>query len=221
MNAAAVIVAAGAGRRFGGRRPKQFLLLAGKPLLYWSLRAFERTPTVRSIVLVVAPDFIKWAVSFLSRSKGRKPVTVVAGGRERSDSVRNGILACGASADVILIHDAARPLVTPGVISRVAKAARRTGAALAAWPVPDTIKESRGKRVRRTVPRDGLWLAQTPQGFRRDVAVRLFRRPTRALTDDVQWAERAGVPVELVSASPMNFKVTLPEDFVLCRRLLA
>jgi 2-C-methyl-D-erythritol 4-phosphate cytidylyltransferase len=102
----------------------------------------------------------------------------------------------------------------------VARAARRTGAALAAWPVPDTIKASRGKRVRRTVPRDGLWLAQTPQGFRRDVADRLFRRPTRSLTDDVQLAERAGVPVELVPASSMNFKVTLPEDFALCRRLL-
>lgn len=169
---------------------------------------------------------VLWAEKFVRREKFSKVCAVVAGGAERADSVKNGVRACPSGWDVVLIHDAARALVSSDVISKVALAARKTGAALAAWPVPDTLKRARSGPggaflVERTVPREGLWLAQTPQGFRRDVAERLFRGASpRGITDDVQLAERAGVPVALVAASPANFKVTLPEDFRLCAALL-
>lgn len=224
MKAAVVVVAAGRGARFGAGLPKQFRLMAGKPLLLLSLKAFEKTPSVSAVVLVVAPDRAAWAGRFIRRERLRKVSAVVAGGKERAESVRNGVRACPPGADVVLIHDAARALVTPDIADRVARAAVRTGAALAAWPVPDTLKMARGGKrllVRRTVPRGGLWSAQTPQGFRADLARRLFSRPSPAdITDDVQLAERAGLPVELVPASPANFKVTLPEDFRLCAALL-
>jgi 2-C-methyl-D-erythritol 4-phosphate cytidylyltransferase len=224
MKACAVVVAAGRGARFGGPRPKQFLAVRGKPLLYWSLRALQRTPAVTSIVLVLAPDRVRWGERFVRRERLSKVSTVAAGGAERSDSVRKGVAAAPPEAEVVLVHDAARALVTPDIVRRVALAARRTGAALAAWPVPDTLKLSAGRasapRVRRTVSRRDMWLAQTPQAFRRDVARRLFSRKAAGVTDDVQLAERAGVPVALVPAAPSNFKVTLPEDFALCRALL-
>jgi 2-C-methyl-D-erythritol 4-phosphate cytidylyltransferase len=225
MRACAVVVAAGRGARFGAARPKQFLPLKGRPLLYWPLRAFERTPAVKAIVLVLAPEHVAWGERFIRTNRLSKVMAVVAGGAERSDSVRKGVAAAPADADVVLVHDAARALVTPDIILKVARAAAKKGAALAAWPLPDTLKEAHPSakgpfRVKRTVPRAGLWLAQTPQGFRRDVADRLFSRPAPAATDDVQMAERAGLPVELVPAAPSNFKVTLPEDFILCRALL-
>lgn len=225
MKAAAVVVAAGRGTRFGASRPKQFLPLKGKPLLHWSLRAFQRAGDVAAVVLVVPADRLDWAAGHCRRERLTKVVTVVPGGAERSDSVRNGVMACPADADVLLIHDAARALISPDVISKVARAAAKRGAALAAWPVPDTLKLAGEKgsfsRVKKTVPRAGLWLAQTPQAFRRDVARKLFSKPApRGLTDDAQLAERAGIPVELVPASSANFKVTLPEDFRLCAALL-
>ncbi len=221
----AVLVAAGHGSRFGARRPKQFLPLLGKPLLYWALRALQRTSCVREIVLVLAPEYVSWGERFARREKLHKVKAVAPGGAERSGSVRSGVAALSGGADVVMIHDAARAMVTPDIVERVARAAFKTGAALAAWPVPDTLKLSDGKsmgpRVRRTIPRRDMWLAQTPQGFRRDVAAKVFSRPAPDATDDVQLAERAGVPVALVAASPSNFKVTLPEDFALCRALLS
>jgi 2-C-methyl-D-erythritol 4-phosphate cytidylyltransferase len=223
MSASVVLVAAGHGKRFGpaSRRPKQFKPLLGKPLLYWPLRTFQKTPAVKSVVLVLSRDYLSWAPRFLRREGLAKVSAVVEGGRERADSVRNGARAVPSDASVVLVHDAARALVTPELVERVIRAAEKTGAALAAWPVSDTIKRSDGgARVRATLPRKDLWLAQTPQGFRRDVARKIFFRRGPALTDDVQWAERAGLPVELVAGSSWNFKVTYPEDFKLCEAIL-
>jgi 2-C-methyl-D-erythritol 4-phosphate cytidylyltransferase len=221
-----VLVAAGKGRRFDpeARRPKQFLPLAGRPLLWWPLDVFERTPAVSRVAVVLPGDSLAWGRRALRRWGFRKVTAVVAGGAERADSVRAGVSALPPETDVLLVHDAARALVERPVVERVIEATRRAGAALAAWPVPDTVKMSDGDvahpRVRRTVSRRDLWLAQTPQGFRRDVAAKVFRRRGRAVTDDVQWAERLGVPVALVLGSPRNFKVTHPEDLELCRAIV-
>jgi 2-C-methyl-D-erythritol 4-phosphate cytidylyltransferase len=227
MSVTVVLVAAGHGRRFGSNRPKQFKPLLGRPLLYWPLKTFENTPSVKSVVLVLSPDYVDWAPGFLRRSKLRKVAVVAVGGRERADSVRAGVSAVPAGTSVVLVHDAARALVSRDVVERVIRAARRSGAALAAWPVPDTVKQAEGGRrkarafVGRTIPRKGLWLAQTPQGFRAGVAKQLFGGNGRPpLTDDVQLAERAGRRVELVLGSARNFKVTLPEDFKICEALL-
>jgi 2-C-methyl-D-erythritol 4-phosphate cytidylyltransferase len=222
-SASVVLVAAGRGRRFGA--PKQFENLLGRPLLYWSLLPFEKTPGVREVVLVVAQDRLVWARRFVRRAGLKKVRTILAGGRERADSVRAGLGAVSPEADVVLIHDAARVLVSRDLIERVATAARRTGAALAARPVPDTVKAVVRKRarffVKGTVPRAGLWLAQTPQGFRSDVARRIAARLTSSLTDDVQAAERLGIPVEIVPGAAANFKVTVPEDLDLSRVILS
>lgn len=217
-----VLVAAGTGRRFG--KAKQFQSLGGHPLLYWPLRTLERTPSVVEVVLVVAEDRGAWARRFVQRSRLKKVRAIVPGGRERADSVRAGLAVVSSGMDVVLIHDAARALVSRDVVERVAVAARRTGAALAARPVADTVKGAITKQgrsfVKRTVSRAGLWLAQTPQGFRADVVLRIAPRLSSAMTDDVQTAEKLGIPVEMVLGSARNFKVTVPEDFELCRVLL-
>jgi 2-C-methyl-D-erythritol 4-phosphate cytidylyltransferase len=228
--ACAVIVAAGRGKRFGpaGERPKQFRILGGRPLLAWAVEAFERATSVNSLVLVTSPGFMDFLKNLVRRRGWRKVRAVVPGGAERADSVSAGLAAAPEEADVVLIHDAARPLVTAEIVDRVAGAARRTGVALAAWPVPDTLKlasPARGRfapspLVKTTISRKGLWLAQTPQAFRRDRLRALLRRPPGGkFTDDVQWAESRGWPVELVPASPRNFKVTRPEDWDMCRDL--
>lgn len=221
MAVGVVLVAAGRGRRFG--KPKQFESVAGRPLYQWPLRVMERHPAVAAVVIVVPAERAVGVRRAMGRARFRKVVAVVPGGAERLDSVRAGLRVLPSSVDVVLVHDAARALVDAGVVTRVIAGARRSGAALAAWPVPDTVKESsaRGGRfwVRRTVPRTGLWLAQTPQGFRRALSRTLFET-AGPLTDDVQALERAGRPVELVLGSARNFKVTVREDIALCRALL-
>lgn len=226
MSVSVIVVAAGSGKRFGAknRALKQFQPLRKRPLLYWSLRVFEKTPAVSEIVLVV-PSGRLAAVEKMIRSWTFKKIrSVVAGGGERSESVANGYAAVSSRTDTVLVHDAARPLVSREIVDRVIAASRRTGAALAGWPVPDTLKSVRGGKrvwVTGTIPRSHLWLAQTPQGFRRDVAEKLFapgRRP--ALTDDVQLAEKKGYPVEMVKGSPVNLKVTFQEDLWMCDSFL-
>lgn len=216
------MLAAGAGRRFG--KQKQFLSLNGRPLFHWPLSTFHRVVSVTQVALVVPADRVVWARRYAARHGFKKVAAVVAGGAQRADSVRRGLAALDAQYDVVLIHDSARALVTADIVNRVANAARKTGAALAARPVADTIKTGREKGgrfyVKRTIPRAGLWLAQTPQGFRRDAAERVAPRLSSSLTDDVQAAERLGIPVELVVGSAVNFKVTVPEDFQMCRALV-
>lgn len=221
MAVGVVLVAAGRGRRFG--KPKQFQPVAGRPLYQWPLRVFERMAAVKAVAIVVPAERAAAVRRAVARAGFRKVTAVVPGGAERLDSVRAGLRALPPAATTVLIHDAARALVDAGVVARVIAGVRRSGAALAAWPVPDTVKEAtlRGGRpwVRRTVPRAGLWLAQTPQGFRRDLARSLFEA-AGPLTDDAQALERSGRPVELVPGSSRNFKVTVPEDIALCRALL-
>jgi 2-C-methyl-D-erythritol 4-phosphate cytidylyltransferase len=223
VSCAVVLVAAGTGRRFG--KAKQFQRLGGQPLLYWPLRTFDGTPCVKDVVLVVAADRLAWGRRFVKRAGFKKVRAVVSGGRERADSVRAGLAAVSPEIDVVLIHDAARALVSRDIVERVSAAAQRNGAALAARPVADTVKGAvaKGNRsfVKRTIPRGGLWLAQTPQGFRADVAARIAPRLSSSLTDDVQAAERLGIPVEIVLGSAQNFKVTVPEDFELCRAIFS
>ena len=222
MPVAVVVVAAGEGRRFGG--PKQWRIVAGHPLVYWPLKTLEGVPLVKEIVLVSSADRLSFATTFVKRCGFKKVFRVVSGGAERSDSVRAGLRAVSEGISVTLVHDAARALVSRVVVERVALAAHRSGVALAARPVTDTVKHGQFREgrcyVTRTVPRENLWMAQTPQGFRADVLKKMGTQRVARLTDDVQWAERLRIPVELVEGSVMNFKVTIPEDFKLCRKLL-
>ena len=222
MSTGVVLLAAGTGRRFGGRTAKQFLPLNGEPLFLRSLRVFLSVPSVREIALVGAPRSLDSLRRRLPRLPARVRLTLVEGGAFRGASVRNGVRALSDKATVVLVHDAARPMITADVVRRVERAARRTGAALAAWPLSDTLKDGRGgRRVKRTVPRDGLWLAQTPQGFRRGRPLDCLLAPRPDATDDVALAERRGLPVEIVEGSASNIKVTYPHDLKVCRALLA
>lgn len=206
----AIVVAAGAGMRFGAA--KQFTLLRGKSVLERSLDALTSHPEVDEIILVVPPGKVdaRW------RRRSRKVVAVVRGGRRRQDSVGRGFerLESGP-ADIVLVHDGVRPLVGPEVISRVVAKARECGAAVAAIPVEDTIKETAGGMVVRTLERTNLSRAQTPQAFRRAV---LERALTKARedgfygTDEAALVERTGHPVAIVLGDPKNIKITTAAD---------
>jgi len=209
-----VLVAAGRGERMGGTRPKAFLNLGGRPLLLWSALAFEAVPEVSAIVAVVPREEVAAARSLLERV--RKVVGVVAGGERRQDSVRAGLEAAPEGfAGIVLVHDAARPLVEGGLIRAVIRAAIDAGAAVPLMEVVDTIKNVRGGRVLGTVDRTGLGAAQTPQGFRFDLLSRAYEdafREGALLTDEAMAVERLREPVAAVPGSPRNRKITTPED---------
>ncbi len=200
--------------------PKQWLTLAGKTMLEHSVAAFEGHREVSELVVVVPEDALAFAPASAS-----KPVRVVVGGARRQDSVANGFAAVSAAADIVLVHDAARPLVSAEVISRTIAAAAESGAAIAAVPVHDTVKQAADREgvpfIARTLPRETLHLAQTPQGFRREVlAAAIALGGAADVTDEAGWAERAGYPVRLVLGDPDNLKVTTARDLARAEAVL-
>lgn len=225
-SAAAVIPAAGAGIRMGAGRPKQFLLLNGRPILAVTLEAFERCPVIEAVVLVVPGD----AVSACEREflEGRSPtkvLRVVAGGARRQDSVRLGVEACPPGCDLVVVHDGVRPLVRADLIERTVDAAREHGAAVAALPARETVKQVRdGAWVERTLERQSLWLVQTPQAFLRADLLAAHQRALdegwEEMPDDASLVERAGHPVRVVDGAEDNIKVTTPNDLEVAGFLL-
>jgi len=217
---AAVIVAAGAGRRMGSALPKQVLPLAGRPLVEHSLRAFQRAPSVDRIVLVLPAGFA--AVFPLKLGAIEKLAATVAGGETRQASVRNGLEAI-AGEEWVVVHDAARPLVMPTLIEAVLAAARDHGAAVAARPARDTVKQVDGRVVVGTFDRDRVVLVQTPQAFRAELLRRAHREAAAdgfLATDDAQLVERLGEPVAWVEGPATNLKVTTADDLRLAEMLL-
>ena len=216
-----ILAAAGAGRRLGSRLPKALVPLRGRPLFLHSLRAFASLPFIRQIVLVVPSGWIGKIEKKFGRELAKHRVTaLVPGGRRRQDSVRAGLSVL--STPIVLVHDAARPLIGGAAIRDVARAAARNGAAVLAAPAVDTIKIADGRgRVRETPDRRRVWHAQTPQGFRRPVLLRAYRtQGRRDATDDVQLVERAGGRVVVVPSLHANFKVTSPEDLARAVKVL-
>ncbi len=227
---AAVVPAAGAGNRFGAaaaENSKQFQKLGGLPLLVHVLRALERS-SVQAVYVAAPPGQVGWVRREMVRAYGiRKVRAVVTGGASRGDSVRRCVERVPAGFDVILVHDGGRPLVTPGLIDDVAAAAFAHGAALAAVPETDTVKSVRGRKgggwVRRTVRRDSLWRAQTPQAFRAETFRDALRRAAETGfdgTDDASFVEEAGGRVWIVPGDLRNLKVTGPTDLLLAEALL-
>ncbi|MDD8025241.1 MAG: 2-C-methyl-D-erythritol 4-phosphate cytidylyltransferase [Acidobacteriota bacterium] len=209
----AVIVAAGEGRRFGG--PKQFAPLRGRPVLDWSLAAFEANPRVDAIVLVMGEA----ARGAEAAARYPKIAAVVRGGERRQDSVANGVAALKpAPDDIVLIHDGARPLVTQDLIDRVLEAAVTAGAAVPGLPLEDTIKEIAAGRVVRTIDRDRLARIQTPQGFTAEIlrrALEAAREAGISGTDEAALVERLGLRVAVVPGDPRNIKITSPLDLMM------
>jgi len=217
-------VAAGRGSRLGGDTPKQYQPIGGVPMVLRALRPFIAHPDVARVVLVLSPADAAAPPEFL-RELGGAGLRVVAGGAGRADSVAAGLVALGPECVTVLVHDAARPFVERAIIDAVIAHARAGEGAVAAVRVSDTLKEAAPDdptRVGRTVARDGLWRAQTPQGFPRAVLERAYAtaaHEARAAPDDAWLVERTGVPIRLVPDSPRNLKVTTPEDLALAELL--
>lgn len=219
----ALIVAAGRGTRFGGECPKQYLPLAGRPLLGYSLAAFAGHPEVTAVRAVIHPDDRE---SYDEAARGLDLLEPVPGGASRQESARLGLESLEAQApDKVLIHDGARPFVANALISRVVSILEQSPGALPALPVTDTLKRGVDGLVGDTVPREGLWRAQTPQGFRYRPILEAHRAVAASgaadYTDDAAIAEQAGLAVQLVEGAADNLKVTTPEDLEQAARQLA
>ena len=223
LKAAAVIVAAGRGERFGVAA-KCLVTLAGRPLLAYSLDAAERATTVASIVVVAGAHTQMEIDELVAAGPWRKPVQVVVGGAERQHSVAAGVAATSGECDVVVVHDAARPLVEAAAFDRCAVAAHEFGAAILAAPVVDTIKRVRAEQVIATVPRDELWSAQTPQAFRRELLLSALASEAAgmyAFTDEAGLFEALGLAVAIVPNEQPNLKITRPGDLAIAEALLS
>lgn len=217
MHVSAIIAAGGRGSRFGGAQPKQLQPLAGVPILKRTVDAFLKGYAFDEVIVALPSELTANPPSYLD------DVIVVEGGERRQDSVANAFNAVAPSSQVIVIHDAARPLVTPALIERTIDAAVKHGAAIAALQARDTVKRGDASRViRGTLPRDEIFLAQTPQAFRVGVlrdALAIASTATEA-TDEAMLAEAAGHHVHLVDGDPRNLKITTPDDLELAERLV-
>lgn len=220
MKAAAIIVAAGTGSRMG--QPKQFLPLGGKTVCEWALHQFLGAEDVAQVVMVMSPENVKKHGSRLSALDSR--IVCVEGGETRMGSVRNGFAKILEDADVVAVHDGARPLITPAIIKACIDEAEQSGAALPAVPVKDTLKKVTNKQgwISGTPTRSAFWGAQTPQCYRREIlaeALEKYPEEDKA-TDESQLVEKAGHRVKIVPSSYENFKITTPEDMVMAEALL-
>jgi 2-C-methyl-D-erythritol 4-phosphate cytidylyltransferase len=212
-DAGVVIVAAGAGVRAGPGEPKQFRPILGVPMLLRALRPFTSHPEVAQVVVVLPEIFVERPPEWLGKLRGERLV-LIAGGDTRARSVKAGLAALPATLSVVLVHDAARPFVSRATIDAVLARARSGVGAVAALPVSDTVKEVDDSRIVRTVPRERLWRAQTPQGFPRAMLETVYAHlGHHAPTDDATLCEQAGFPVDVVPDGPENMKVTTAEDF--------
>jgi 2-C-methyl-D-erythritol 4-phosphate cytidylyltransferase len=204
----------------GGTVPKQFLALGGQPLILHSLRVLQAAAIIDEIILAVPPTEMEYVLSqVVAAHRFTKVHKVVPGGQERQDSVRHALEAVDEAVDIVLVHDAVRPFVTGRMVEDVVAAARTRGAAIIALPMKDTVKQVGADRViERTIDRRPLWLAQTPQAFRRDWLLAAHRKAHAEgvhATDDAYLVEWAGHPVSVVEGSGENIKVTRPEDMII------
>lgn len=224
MFVTAIIAAGGRGARLGADRPKQFLDLDGATILDRSMRAFVEHAAIDEVVLALPAEHVAEARVRYASGAGKR-VTCVPGGSRRQDSVAAAFAAADPSADIVVIHDAARPFVSDALIARTVEAARRHGAAIAALPARDTVKQAAGRSgdptraIAATLPREDIYLAQTPQAFRRDVLARALDlgREIEA-TDEAMLAERSGAEVHLVEGDPANVKITTMDDLERARQ---
>jgi 2-C-methyl-D-erythritol 4-phosphate cytidylyltransferase len=215
-----IVLAAGRSTRMGGGPNKQFIELLGQPLIYYSLAAFEQCPAIDEIVLVRRPDYADPAEAI-----GRqfpKIVAYVDGGVERQNSVCNGLQK--ATGEIVAVHDGARPLVTPALITATITSAQEHGTGIAATKIVDTIKKADATRtVLRTIDRTKLWAVQTPQTVRTELLREAYRQVLEqqlVVTDEASAVEMLGHPVRLVETPFLNLKITTPHDLAMAEALL-
>jgi len=223
----AILPAAGLGTRMGAETPKQFLELDGVPLVVFTLRRLAACAEISEFLLATLADEEASLTARVEKENLGRPVRVVRGGGSRQESVGNALAECGADAEIVLVHDAVRPLVTPEQTSRAISAAREHGAAIVGIPALDTVKEVKRTHlpgdialITATIPRERVVLAQTPQAFRADLLRRAYENAARdgvSASDEAGLVERLGVDVFVVPGSARNLKVTRPGDMELAR----
>jgi len=221
----AIIVAAGKGLRMKCPTPKQYIDLEGVPLVSRTIKAFDGCASIDKIILVVPAGDIGFCIEKIINPSGiRKQVIPVAGGPERQDSVYKGILSIDNNKSVVVIHDGVRPFVNPSVIEECIREASLHGACILGLPASDTLKLADGSGyIDRTIERDSIWLAQTPQAFHYDLikkAHETARRECFTGTDDALLVERLGEKVRMIRGSAYNIKITTPDDLAFARAML-
>ncbi|MCT0224095.1 2-C-methyl-D-erythritol 4-phosphate cytidylyltransferase [Synechococcus sp. CS-1328] len=220
-----LIAAAGSGRRMGAEGNKLLLVVAGRPVLAWTLDAALACPVIRWIGVVGQPLDEEAVAAIVAAAEPRLPVQWIVGGDTRQESVSRGLAALPAEAEGVLIHDGARCLVEPELLSRCAEAVTAGAAVIAATPVTDTIKQVDGEgTIQATPDRSDLWAAQTPQGFPVDdlrQAHAIAAAEGWSVTDDAALFEKLGKPVQVLEAPPSNIKLTTPFDLTIAEAVLA
>ncbi len=220
----AIIAAAGAGTRMASDRPKQFLLLAGMPIIFHTLKPFEQCDSIHEVIVVLPAEESAGFLSLAAKHGLRKLARVVPGGATRADSVKRGLMSIrSATAEIVAVHDGVRPFVTVEEIDATIAAARADGAAILAAPVIDTIKLVSDQRVVRTLDRFGLRRALTPQCFRYELLRDAYQRADvsdPSLTDESALMEQLGHRISIVEGRPQNIKITTTEDLVIAEAIL-
>ena len=215
----AIIAAAGAGTRMASGRPKQFLLLAGTPVIIHTLKVFEQCESINEVIVVLPAAESAGFLSLAGKFGLRKVARVVPGGTTRADSVKRGLMSIrAATAEIVAVHDGVRPFVTVEEIDAVVGAAQTDGAAILVAPVTDTIKQVNDQRIVQTLDRGGLRRALTPQCFRYDVLRQAYQTADVAdpsVTDESVLVEKLGIPVSIIEGSPRNIKITTAEDLAI------
>ena len=207
----------------GRSSPKQFLRLGGVPLLVRTLATLGRSRVIGGIVVVAPPSAVGRTRQLIKRYRLPRMLAVISGGRERQESVWLGLQAVPSAAELVVVHDGVRPFITGALVRAVVEAARRFGAAACGLPVRETVKRAREGFVQATVEREGLWLVQTPQAFRRTLlweAHEKARQDGFRGTDDAVLVERLGAPVRMVPGLLGNFKITTPDDLARARAVV-
>lgn len=218
-----IIVAAGRGTRFKSKTPKTFFLLQNSPMLEYSLRTFSNCALIDEIVLVLQKRFIQ--SKYVSSWKWCFPKikAVVSGGKFREESVFNGFVKCSKNCDIILVHDGARPFVSCKLIQKVIRGVSRYGACVPAYPINGSAKLVRNGRLIRTITEKGIEIAQTPQGFSRQVLEKIFslrENDLRNYPDESSMCEVSGLPVRMIKGDATNIKITTREDLKIAHALL-
>ncbi|HTB16512.1 MAG TPA: 2-C-methyl-D-erythritol 4-phosphate cytidylyltransferase [Bryobacteraceae bacterium] len=232
MKVTVILPAAGLGTRMGravpekaGTSRKQFMLLEGSPILLHTIRKFASTPAVSEIVVALRPDDIEWVRELLAVEKFGKLVRLVEGGDSRQESVEHALATLGAGTELVAVHDAVRPFIEHSVLDKVFAEAEESGAAIVGIVPVDTVKQVHRNKIRQTIPRERLILAQTPQVFRFDLLKSAFAKAREdgfAGTDESSLVERLDqVEVSVVPGSDRNLKITKPSDMDLARLFLA
>ncbi len=216
-----IVPAGGVGKRVGEKIPKQFLPLGSRPLIRYTLHIFEMMPEIDLVVIPVVSGWEEYLREELSDFQ--KEFELVPGGSSRQESVYNGFKVISSSAEIVLVHDACRPFATPSLVRKVLQKIQEKGAALAALPSRDTVKEVNNEIVLRTIPREKIYLAHTPQGARHELLKEAFswaRKKGLEFTDEASLLEACGIPVFVVPSEFKNFKITTREDLHLACALL-